>query len=534
MEGLTTALCFPNSWAGMHRRIRDKELFPGKVFEVPPEASTVSISFDFYQIDNWVNGTVVVSINGDKVELGAFSVINARLSRNGTSSRGITWTTTAMAPDKHGFLVNDRPSASCIASNSKCRNCDREITFEVKAYVGATKDVASAGFDNLVITAAETCTAGSSSGGTISGRSAGLDSSMFKKKKPASTPLSCKATEDTFASDSLCSMGYFGAEHIAIIEAKHSTVKFKVTGHSFPATTLSEVKVWFLDPKKTFTDELNQFCYSGSESSIGDGLFEQEFVAKCEDGFAVVSMSGGEDGSTKFKQFIDVEDPQCSSGVDSADFNPMKRCFWQFKVPCTCDGGRRELELDDTAVTATKTVTTIDATTMAECSRKSLVEDVHPVQVDKCITVPTKDTIQIVSQDKETVTFSVSQKWKGCNDNSQTLGWVATDYINAKGDLVCDKKSNLSCGLAETYTAHCTDGIAVVDLYSFDAQDGLFGQDDDSDLAIPLACKASGDEKKQCHFRYVLKCEPSLCEQEPKSFGFKKIVEPARRLGGKN
>lgn len=387
-----------------------------------------------------------------------------------------------------------------------------QVSLEMRAFVNSPVAIASAGFDNFAISAEFDCNAaGTTTVGGASGRSVNIE------PKKSIMP-DCKTTEQTFGADQTCSMGYFGAEHINVIEANDSNVKFRLSGHSFPGVTLTDVKIWFLDPKKTFTDEINHYCWSGMESADKDGLFQQEFIAKCEDGFATVSLSGGEDGS-KFKQWIDVEDPLCA-GDDSADFNPQKRCFWKFQVPCSC-GGRRDLA-----------AAPVPDEQMDDCSRKSLIEDVHPVQVDSCITTPSKDTIRIVSQDKGTVTFSVSQKWKG-SDSKETLGWVATDYINADGDLVCERKSNLSYGLADTYTAHCTDGIAIVDLYSFDTKSGLFGQEDGSGLVVPLACKASGDEKKQCHFRYVLKCEASLCDREANAYGMKK-AEPARRLGGKN
>jgi hypothetical protein len=484
--------------------------FPVKIFDVPPHASSINLEFDFYEIDAWNGDTVIFYVNGDKIDLGAFHHNVSELSSGGESARDIIWTKTSVTMGKLGFneLVNDQIHHVALEIPQAVL-ATGQISLEFEAHLDDDYSIASAGFDNIVIDANFDC----------------------NNPTPVTVApdllVGCNVMETDFAEK--CSMGSFGANKVNITSSNETTVTFTMSGHPFSGVTLSGVEVWFPDPEKTNEDDFYDKCWSGAETSDADSIFAQEFVAKCEDGWATVSVTAGEDlaATPRFTQMEDVVEPLCTDRVDRPDFNPLKRCIWQFNIPCGCGGGGARRTLLDNKIV----VNDAAPAPTHDCRTKSLVKDVHPAKVDKCLTTPSKDTVQIVSQDKDSVTFSVSQKWKGCGGDGGKLGWVATDYINTHGDLECVKKSDLSCGLAETYTAHCTDGIAVVDLYSFDEQEGLFGQTDAADLFIPLACGASGSETKKCHFRYVLNCEPSLCDQAPVNVGGFKKVEQSRRLG---
>jgi len=485
-----------------------KKLTPIIIIDVPSEALNVLLSFDFYEIDDWVNGTVTVGVNDDRINLGTFDSVNTELSRSGTSNRGISWTKTGMTAMDMGFSstfdqvhrVTLRIPNSIIASGQIVLNleCDSNVASGF------------GGFDNLVVVAEQNCNSLQqlSDVSTGLGRSAGLGTD----KRVSDS--GCVVYEELFDDESQCSMGYFGDEHIHILDSNGASVTFKFTGHPFRDVILQEIKIWFLDPTKDFEDDIHQYCWSGMESNTEDSFFKQEFVAKCENGVAQINMSGGEDG-TQFRQFVDVDDPECPLGFDSADFNPLKRCVWQFKVPCDCGkANSRELESH---------MRTESLSHESKCRSQSQVIDKHLMEVDKCVTSPPIDTLQILNQNQNTVTFSIHQKWKGC-DAFDPVGWIATDYVNSFGDLICDTKTDIPCGEVAVYTAQCTDGIAVVDIYAFDTQRGLFGQQDKSDVSVPLACNSYGDSSKQCHFRYVLKCEPTLCNDDV-------IIQPGRRLG---
>lgn len=136
-------------------------------------------------------------------------------------------------------------------------------------------------------------------------------------------------------------------------------------------------------------------------------------------------------------------------------------------------------------------------------------EDSIQLESDKCKVSGFESPIKILSQDLETVTFSVSQVWKGCdNMDDSKLSWIATDYFGTGGELTCAKSSSLECGLAATYTAQCKDGSSVVDVFVYD-DSSIFGQTDGSEVELPTACGASGDGSKMCHLRYLLNCGPA-------------------------
>jgi hypothetical protein len=144
-----------------------------------------------------------------------------------------------------------------------------------------------------------------------------------------------------------------------------------------------------------------------------------------------------------------------------------------------------------------------------KCTEQSKALDVLIVPVDKCVIQPNgENAVTILSQDGETVSFSVLQNWKGCQ-NGKKLDWIATDFVGAHGELTCSTETALDCGLVQTYTAQCEDGMTVIDLF---AHDNIFGQTDGSRIFIPPACNPLGDAAKMCHFRYLLQCKPSLCQ----------------------
>jgi len=158
-----------------------------------------------------------------------------------------------------------------------------------------------------------------------------------------------------------------------------------------------------------------------------------------------------------------------------------------------------------------------------ECERNSKALDILPVSVDSCSVTDFESPIKIISQDGASVTFSVRQVWKGCTGGNDKLAWMAADYIGLDNELHCSNYNNLICDVISEITAKCSDGVTVVDLFGFEP--GLFSQTDGSGMNIPEACQALGNIKEMCHFRYILKCTPSLCTSIPSN------IAP-RRLGG--
>ena len=88
---------------------------------------------------------------------------------------------------------------------------------------------------------------------------------------------------------------------------------------------------------------------------------------------------------------------------------------------------------------------------------------------------------------------------------------MATDFVGLDGELQCALTSEVGCGQAALYTTQCEDGLAVVDVYAHDGS-GMSFLSADPTVSAPSVCGApEGDAAKTCHFRYLLKCSPSLC-----------------------
>ena len=154
----------------------------------------------------------------------------------------------------------------------------------------------------------------------------------------------------------------------------------------------------------------------------------------------------------------------------------------------------------------------VEVTTRA-CEELSKQTDIVSVSVDKCATTPAENLINIISQDGNSVTFTVSQSLTGC-ESGEGLHWLATDFVDHDDELVCFTETNVKCGHVNTYTAHCDDGMTVIDVFASDGTGDLLRQTDGSSVFAPDACTARGDDTKTCHFRYLLQCVPSLCRGE--------------------
>uniref|UniRef100_A0A7S0FQY5 Uncharacterized protein n=1 Tax=Minutocellus polymorphus TaxID=265543 RepID=A0A7S0FQY5_9STRA len=151
--------------------------------------------------------------------------------------------------------------------------------------------------------------------------------------------------------------------------------------------------------------------------------------------------------------------------------------------------------------------------------RIGALEDVREFSADQCnpSATPKELPLQILSRDGKTVTFTFSQVWKQCEGGSSanTMDWIAVDFNVPGGDLECFKTSKPNFGIVNAFTAKCTEGLALIDIYALDeTATGVFYQTDGSALTIPDACTAGdekGDATKACKFRYALNCM-EVCE----------------------
>lgn len=168
-----------------------------------------------------------------------------------------------------------------------------------------------------------------------------------------------------------------------------------------------------------------------------------------------------------------------------------------------------------------------------DCEKASRISDISEISMEKCVAALEVNPITIVSQDGDTVTFTVSQLWKGCGDATTTpVSWLAADYVGVEGELVCARRDNAACGEIGTYTSRCEEGgVSVIDLYAYDGEGSAFRSVDEK-VFVPLACDAMGETEKMCHFRYLLRCSPSLCENESRESAAMNRDSTSRKLRG--
>ena len=143
-----------------------------------------------------------------------------------------------------------------------------------------------------------------------------------------------------------------------------------------------------------------------------------------------MSIQAGIDVQDSYFQQIGVEDQVpdsiCQPGTEIPDFNPEKRCYWEFSIPCTCDfdpsKNFRALEALPDEKTNESEFGVEEARKPQlgpghDCKEESKWVDVHSVSVDQCAVgifgVFDQNPVALESQDGETVSFSVKQVWRG-------------------------------------------------------------------------------------------------------------------------
>ena len=172
---------------------------------------------------------------------------------------------------------------------------------------------------------------------------------------------------------------------------------------------------------------------------------------------------------------------------------------------------------------ATEEVDTPKDDDIPSCRMGVPIANVRRLSADQC-NPSEKLPLDIISRSGKTVTFTLSQVWKECNYGSSTnnkMDWIAADFVVPEnGELECFKTSRPDCGIVNAFTAKCTEGLALIDIYAVDeTATGIFYQTDESALTIPDACAAGGnkgDATKACKFRYVLNCMEA-CEDDRES-----------------
>ena len=170
----------------------------------------------------------------------------------------------------------------------------------------------------------------------------------------------------------------------------------------------------------------------------------------------------------------------------------------------------------------TKAIDEAEDTEIPPC-RMGALDDVRRLDSDQCnpLATPEKLPLEILSRNGNTVTFTLSQVWKQCSSGSSSINrnmdWIAVDFVvpGPYGGLECFNTAKPDCGIVNAFTAKCTEGLALIDIYALDeTETSMFFQTDGSALIIPDACttgKMTDDATRACKFRYVLNCL-ELCE----------------------
>ena len=143
---------------------------PVKEYPVNPGALTVTVEFDFYEIDSWNSDTrygpdcIYVYINGEKLDIGIFSSKRDEGLRRGKTPKSIEWVSQSQGPPRHigfqsgrDFFVDQIHHISATVPRRLYEDTGK-IVLRLNTQVTATRVTdESAGYDNIRITERHDC-----------------------------------------------------------------------------------------------------------------------------------------------------------------------------------------------------------------------------------------------------------------------------------------------------------------------------------------------------------------------------------------
>ena len=148
---------------------------PSKDYLVNPQADSVVVEFDFYEIDSWngANGArrasgpdrIYPKIDGEELDIGIFRVLHDEGTRNGTSPNGISWMSRSQrraGPIGFGegrFNFDQIHHITAVVPKRFYEDDGLiKVSFRIQVTATSVNDE-SAGYDNIVITEEYICDA---------------------------------------------------------------------------------------------------------------------------------------------------------------------------------------------------------------------------------------------------------------------------------------------------------------------------------------------------------------------------------------
>ena len=528
----------------------------------------MTIEFDFYEIDSWdfsSSDSLKIDIDGITVPLGNFGYEIDEGTRSGVVS-GIRFQTVSQgAPAQRCFQGGADQSVHwqdqkhhVTVTVPSTYFSDGHLSVRFETTLDGPRDDESAGFDNILIIAHRSCGLPTLSPVVLPAPQ------PVANPTPVPTPVPTPALSQTCVRDQVLVTEDFENRSISgWTSGKLDYCPYFTNflgrygnGDDYPSKTFTNIPT----DASTVTIEFDFYEIDSWESFDQDSVFIDingvkiplgVFDSRCDEGVrsfmvgdiyietrsqgapANLCFGSGDkywwdqkhhvtvslpkrfymNGSlcVKFEIFLTSGFDNESAGFDNIQITAHRPCDTRqlvedvdseasFRVNSLSDGNDDHLKNPMVVVT-----------TQAACEELSKQIDILSVSVDKCVATPAENLIEIISQDGNSVTFSVSQSLTGCEDGKE-LRWLATDFVDHHDELVCFTETNVKCGHVNTYTAHCDDGMTVIDVFASDGTGDILRQIDGSSVFAPDACTARGDDTKTCHFRYLLQCMPSLCQ----------------------
>jgi len=133
---------------------------PVKTFKVPPTANSITLEFDFYEIDKWQGEDCFYAyVNNETIELNYFAFDKDEISKGNTTKNGIVWSSSSLGPPKdvaYEPTVDQKHHVTATVPSSIFQDTG-ELTLQFYFAIFQYKNVTSGGVDNIQITANFDC-----------------------------------------------------------------------------------------------------------------------------------------------------------------------------------------------------------------------------------------------------------------------------------------------------------------------------------------------------------------------------------------
>jgi hypothetical protein len=260
------------------------------------------------------------------------------------------------------------------------------------------------------------------------------------------------------------SVGDYTSNPIAIVKKSGASVVFQIE-QNFVNGQLGWLGVYF----EPIDGSATKVCRTAE--AVTNKTMTSSYTAKCYNGVALVDVFAYD---CSFKNISNAIIPSSCEAWSEGE----KTASFHFSIPCDPDPVGSLCD-DKECIPSARLV------------KKSVPSGAYGDTLS--------NPINILHYGGNMVKFRVEQKWKDGD-----VSFLSVQYKTSATSTVCQVSEGVnSASSTPEYTAQCTNGYAIIDVYAYDCTfTGIPGT-----VIVPPTCKAWKGDGKTSHFQYSIPCD---------------------------